>query len=144
MPDCTVQAWNNFVMLSTPSSHEQGSLLRAAAIASLYMSLANNGGLNSFLTSTNDFDASEVVDALKAVDAHLAATELEEVVQALGTALPRSSQEERWNLLDQYWTDELDDFDVLSSEADDELLAVLGRHVRENEAFYLSLDKTEP
>jgi uncharacterized protein (DUF1786 family) len=108
------------------------------------MSLANNGGLNSFLTSTNDLDASEVVDALKAVDAHLAATELEEVVQASGTALPRSSQEERWNLLDQYWTDELDDFDVLSSEADDELLAVLGRHVRENEAFYLSLDKTEP
>ena len=56
----------------------------------------------------------------------------------------RSSQEERENLLEKYWTDELDDFDVLSSEADAELLAALKQHVRENEAFYLGLDKTQP
>jgi hypothetical protein len=53
-------------------------------------------------------------------------------------------QEERWNLLAQYWTEELDDFDLHSSEADAELLAALKQHVRENEAFYLSLDKTQP
>jgi len=36
------------------------------------------------------------------------------------------------------------DFDVHSSEADAELLAALEQHVRENEAFYLGLDKTQP
>jgi hypothetical protein len=144
MPSCTVQAWNNFVMRSDPSSHEQGSSRRAAAIACLYMGLANNGGLNSFLTSTCDLDASEVVEALTAVGAHLAARQLERVVQSLGKPLPRSSQEERESLLEKYWTDELDDFDVLSSEADAELFAALQRHVRENEAFYLGLDKTQP
>jgi hypothetical protein len=144
MPSCKVQAWNNFVMRSDPSSHEQGSRKRAAAIACLYMGLANNGGLNSFLTSTCDLDASEVVDALTVVGAHLAARQLDRVVQGLGKPLRRSSQEERENLLEKYWTDELDDFDVLSSEADAELLAALKQHVRENEAFYLGLDKTQP
>jgi uncharacterized protein DUF4375 len=139
MPSVTVQAWNNFVMRSDPSSHEQESSKRAAAIACLYMGLANNGGLNSFLTSTCDLDASEVVDALTAVGANLAARQLEKVVQGLGKPLHRSSQEERWNLLEQYWTEELDDFDVHSSEADAELFAALERHVRENEAFYLGL-----
>jgi hypothetical protein len=95
MPSCKVQAWNNFVMRSDPSSHEQGSRKRAAAIACLYMGLANNGGLNSFLTSTCDLDASEVVDALTVVGAHLAARQLDRVVQGLGKPLRRSSQEER-------------------------------------------------
>jgi hypothetical protein len=144
MPGCTVQAWNNFVMRSDAYAHEQESRRRAAAIACLYMGLANNGGLNSFLTSTCDLDACEVVDALAGVGAHLAARQLEKVVQGLGKPLRRSSQEERWNLLEQYWTQELDDFDVHSSEADAELIAALEQHVRENEAFYLSLDKTQP
>lgn len=90
MPSCSeeawnnfVQAWNNFVMRSDACAHEQGSRKRAAAIACLYMGLglANNGGLNSFLTSTCDLDACEVVAALTAVGAHLAARQLEKVVQ---------------------------------------------------------------
>ncbi len=141
---CSYQAWNNFVMLSDPSLHEQGDIKRAAAIASQYMGLANNGGLNSFLTSTFDRDALEVIDALRAVGAHAAATQLEKVVGSLGTPLPRSSQEERSNLLNQYWVDELDSFDVLSKDADAELIAVLMRHVRENEAFYLDLSECQP
>jgi hypothetical protein len=144
MPGCTEQAWNNFVMRSDACAHEQESRRRAAAIACLYMGLANNGGLNSFLTSTCDLDACEVVDALAGVGAHLAASQLEKVVQGLGKPLRRSSQKERWNLLAQYWTDEIDDFDVHSSEADAELLAALKQHVRENEAFYLGLDKIQP
>jgi hypothetical protein len=92
-----VQAWNNFVMRTDACAHEQEGRKRAPAIACLYMGLANNGGLNSFLTSTCDLDAREVVDALTAVGAHLAARQLEKVVQGLGKPLPRSSQEEREN-----------------------------------------------
>lgn len=126
-------------MGSDACAHEQGSRKRAAAIACLYMGLANNGGLNSFVTST-----CEVVDALTAVGAHLAARQLEKVVQGLGKPLPRSSQVERENLFEPYWTEQLDDFDVHSSEADAELVAALKQHVRENETFYLGLDKTQP
>jgi hypothetical protein len=41
--------------------------------------------------------------------------------------------------MDKHWKEALDVLDVLSTEANDELMEVLERHVRENEAFYLSL-----
>lgn len=139
MDERSIRAWNNFVMLSEWHSHEAGSSKRAAAIASLFMSLANNGGLNSFLTSTHDLDAQEVLDALSSVHASKAASQLQSVLDGLGTALPASSQDERWNALDQFWTGSLDEFDTLSSEADDELMSVLSQHVQEHEAFYFAL-----
>ena len=43
--------------------------------------------VNSFLTSTCDLDACEVVDALTAVGAHLAARQLEKVVQGPAEAI---------------------------------------------------------
>jgi hypothetical protein len=139
MDDGSIRAWNNFVMLSEWHSHEAGSSKRAAAIASLFMSLANNGGLNSFLTSTYDLDAQEVLGALSSVRAFKAASQLQSVLDGLGTALPASSQGERWNVLAQFWTDSLDEFETLSSEADDELMSVLSQHVQEHKAFYFAL-----
>jgi hypothetical protein len=136
---CSDQAWNNFVMLSTWEKYEAGSSKRHAGLACLYMNLANNGGLNSFLTSTYDISPQEVLDALLSVGASTAANQLEAVVQGLGISLPTSSQKARWDALNIHWTDPLNEFDVLSEEADRELIAVLTCHVHENEAFYLSL-----
>ena len=133
------QAWNNFVTLSEPSSYEPGSSKRAAAISASFMGLANNGGLNSFLTTSYDLDAREVLEALTSVGALEAAKQLARVLKGLGIALDASSQDERWNLLDSYWTEQLDPLDTLSSEADEELMRVLERHVSENVSFYLGL-----
>ena len=140
MPACSVQAWNNFVMRSDPVSYERRSNMRDAAIANMFMGGANNGGLNSFLTSSYALDAREAQDALTAVGAHKAARQLQTVLEGLNTALPASSQEERWRCLDENWRDELDEFDVLSDEANDELMTALARHVAENEAFYAQLE----
>ena len=126
-------------MLSEWHSYEAGSIRRAAALASLFMALANNGGLNAFLTSTYDLDVQEVVDALSLVGAAKAERQLTSVLQGLGVPLPASSQSERWDTLDAYWTDALDDFDTLSRQADEQLMLVLGRHVQEHESFYLGL-----
>ena len=126
-------------MLNEWHSYEAGSTRRAAALASLFMALANNGGLNAFLTSTHDFDAQEVVDALSLVGAAKAELQLASVLQGLGVPLPASSQSERWDTLDAYWTDTLDELDTLSSHASDQLTLVLGRHVQEHESFYLGL-----
>lgn len=139
MQGCVSEAWNNFVMLSNPEMYGRGSSLRNAAIAALFMGMANNGGLNSFLTCAYDLDAQEVLEALGAVGASKAATQLETIMLGLGISLPASSQEERWNLLDINWTDELDNFDLLRPAADEELLATLERHVFDNEAYYRGL-----
>ena len=137
MQRCSGEAWNNFVLRSGLPLPEGSQQYRAATIAALFMGLANNGGLNSFLTSSYELDAQEVVDALKAVGAGNAARQLEEVMQGLATSLPPMPQEERWGLLDRNWTDELDELDVLSREADTELVIALQRHVSRNEAYYL-------
>ena len=126
-------------MLSEWHSYEAGSIRRAAALASLFMALANNGGLNAFLTSTCDFDAQEFVDALSLVGAAKAERQLASVLQGLGVPVPASSQSERWNTLDAHWTETLDELDTLSRQADDQLMLVLGRHVQEHESFYLGL-----
>ncbi|CAN5418692.1 hypothetical protein BH10PSE5_BH10PSE5_12810 [soil metagenome] len=41
--------------------------------------------------------------------------------------------------LEADWTDDLDAHDVLTGEADEELLGVLRSHVATNEAYYTSL-----
>lgn len=140
MPTCSDRAWNGFVMHSDPASYERGSNKRAAAIANMFLGSANNGGLNSFLTSAHDLDAEEVLNALTALGAGQAARQLDAVLTGLGTRLPASTQDERWRLLEERWEEALDDHDVLSSDADAELMAALEAHVAANEAFYSRLD----
>lgn len=127
-------------MHSDPASYERGSRMRAAAIANLFLGGANNGGLNSFLTSTYDLDGEEVLDALTALGAGKAARQLDAILTGLGSRLPASTQDERWGLLEERWRDALDEYDVLSKDADAELMAVLETHVAANEAFYSRLD----
>jgi hypothetical protein len=146
MENPSIQAWNNFVMNSNPAAHETGSAMRNAALANLYMGLANNGGINSFLTCSWDVDADEVLAALHFLSAHTAAKELGAILHALGAPLPASSQAERWDQLERLWTEELDDTidDVLSTAADRDLMEVLKRHVRQYESFYSGLSKRPP
>lgn len=138
---CSDQAWNNFVMLSEPGDHEWGSPLRAAAIANLFMAVANNGGLDHFLTFTYELHSDEVVSALGAVGAPKAQQALEFVLDRMGCALPVMSKQERWDILLERWPelDGPDEADILSREADDELMAALERHVAEHEAYYAGL-----
>jgi len=140
MPICSDIAWNNFVMKSSPASFEPGSSKRAAAIANLFMGATNNGGLNSFLTSTYDLDAREVVCALTDLGARAAAQQLEFVLRGLGVPMPVSTQDERWNLLESQWHDGLDECDVLNKDADSELLTALENHAAANEDFYSRLE----
>lgn len=132
-------AWSNFVMTNEPQLHEAGSDRRAAATASLFSNLANNGGLNSFLTSTSDLNPQEVVEALISIGAPKAAHQLDWVLRGLKTGLAVSSQQVRWEALDRHWTDALDDMDTLSEEADAELTAALERHVERDQEFYRNL-----
>lgn len=132
-------AWNNFVMANEPQLHQVGSERRAAATASLFSGLANNGGLNSFLTSTYDLNPQEVVEALLSVGAPKAAYQLGRVLRGLGRPLGISTQHVRWEVLDRHWTDALDEIDTLSEEADAELTAALERHVERDQEFYRSL-----
>jgi hypothetical protein len=135
----SVEAWNNFVMNIEPSNFEAGSSYRAAAIANLYMGLATNGGINSFLTCSHEFDATEVLEALISLGALTAAKEFNLVLRGLKVPVPASSQEARWSLLEQYWPSSLDNYDVLTEQAYRDLQQSLERHVKSNEAFYLSL-----
>src|SRR5258706_102905 len=137
--DPTDQAWNNFVLRSDPTSAPPDRSKRAAAVAALYMGAANNGGINSFLTSTYELASQEVLDALVEMGATVAARELEAILKALGEPLLASSAEVRWDALGRLWKPELNDLDVLSYEADAELMRVLEQHVQANEAYYAAL-----
>ena len=137
--DPNIDAWNNFVMYSDPAEHEAGSDKRYAALAKQFMGSVNDGGFNAFLTFSWDFDASEVLEALVAIGAAKAAKELEHVLHELGTPVPRSTEEERWDLLEKNWPSALNEHDALSKEANDELMQVLEAHVREHQGFYLGL-----
>src|SRR5215468_8539686 len=77
------------------------------------MGLANNGGINSFLTCSSELDAAEVLQALVSVGALKAAQELGLVLRELGTPVPSSSEEDRFRLLERHWSDALDEHDVL-------------------------------
>lgn len=133
------QAWNNFVMHSDPMAVDIDGPKRAAALANMYMGLANNGGINAFLTASYDVAARDVLDALNDVGATLAAEQLAHILASLGAPLQISSQDERWEILDRRWKEAMNEHDLLTTEADTELLRVLERHVSENESFYLTL-----
>ncbi|MDD3798146.1 MAG: hypothetical protein PHE36_03100 [Novosphingobium sp.] len=126
-------------MESEPCTHERGSSKRSAAIACLFMSGANNGGLNSFLTCSHDLDVTEVVEALNAVGAVKAANQLQHIIDGLGASLPATSQANRWARLKECWNDDLDEHDVLTPDADVELAGALQKHVAANEEFYRNL-----
>jgi hypothetical protein len=134
-----IEAWNNFVLRSQPSDYHVGTIERAAAIANLYMGVANNGGINSFLTFNNDLDATEVSEALILVGAMEAAKQFNHVLQGLKVPIPASSQDARWKLLERHWTTSLDAHDVLSADANEDLLRALRLHVEANNEFYLTL-----
>ena len=136
-------AWNNFVMSADPELFEVGDERRNAAIACLYMGGANNGGLNAFLTNYSDLDAQEVLQSLEKVGANPAADQLREVLAKLGEPLPAANQDERWDKLERLWTDELDDMDVLTTEADESLVAALEAHVSKNLEYYLKASAKE-
>jgi hypothetical protein len=64
-------------MLSEWHSHDAACDKRAASLAAMFMGLSNNGGLNSFLTSTYDLAALDVLESLVKVGAMKAAKQLE-------------------------------------------------------------------
>ena len=132
-------AWNNFVMGSQPADYQAGSIKRAAAIAKMYMSQANHGGLNSFLTNSWELDAAEVLDALRAIGALVAAKEFEFILRGLGVPVPAQSQDTRWDLMEWHWSEEMNEHDFLSDAADKEIMRILEQHVQQNEEFYLAL-----
>lgn len=136
-------AWNNLVMSADPELFEVGDERRNAAIACLYMGGANNGGLNAFLTNYPDLDAQEVLQSLEKVGANPAADQLREVLAKLGEPLPTAAQDERWDKLERLWTDELDEIDVLTTEADESLVAALEAHVSKHLEYYLKVSATE-
>lgn len=132
-----IEAWNNLVMSADPSAFSPGDKRRAAAITSIYMGSANNGGLNNFMTAAYDLDVDEVLVSLETLGALVAADQLRTVLDKLGQPLPASTQDERWKRLDGLWTDELDKYDSLSGDADQDLTAALERHLEEYADFYL-------
>ena len=134
-----IEAWNNFVLLSQPSDYQVGTIERAAAIANLYVGLANNGGINSFLTCTNRLDATEVLESLVSIGALEAAKQFNMVLRGLKTSVPASSPEARFILLERHWTNLLDELDILSEEANADLRRALELHVTMHEAFYQEL-----
>ena len=135
------QAWNNFVLNSYPPAIETDRKCRAAAIANLYMGAANNGGINSFLTVTAELSTQEVLEAMRELGLSENATQFSAVVKGLGQELPASSSDARWNMLDQLWTDDLDDLDTLTTQSSAELMRILERHVTEYKAYYTSLGR---
>jgi hypothetical protein len=136
----STDAWNN-LMFSDPLTFAKGSDKRAASISARYMSLANNGGINSFLTCSNDFDASEVLESLVAAGALTAAKEFGHVFRGLGGTLPAASQKERFYALEALWRKSLNEHDVLSTEANRDIIVALERHVEQNLAFYEALKR---
>jgi Domain of unknown function (DUF4375) len=135
----SADAWNNFVMSSHAEDYDKGDIKRAAAVAKNYMNQVNSGGINSFLTNNWDVDGEEVVAALNIIDASVAAEQLKHVLSVIGVPMSAMSQDSRWNILEKYWEDELNEENGLSTEAEKDLMNALELHVRQNEAFYLNL-----
>ena len=144
MPNDHDRAWNNFVLNGDYSAPDIDDDKRDAAIANRFMAGANSGGLNSFLTATPELSGQEVLDALSRVGATTAAEQLHAVLACLGEPLGPSSAEVRWATLERLWTEDADLLDVLSEDADAELLHALARHVDERIDYYLVLDGRGP
>jgi hypothetical protein len=136
-------AWNNLVMNADPSKYHVGDKRRAAAIVSIYMGFTNNGGLNYFLTYSFDLDTHEVLASLEALGAKIAAAEFRTVLDMIGDPLDASTQDARWDQLEDLWTDELDDFDILTEAANQDLLNALTKHVEEYVEYYFQMTKGE-
>lgn len=132
-------AWNNLVMNAHDFAFAPGDKRRAAAIASIYMGSANNGGLCFFLSQSNDLDAQEVLASLEVIGANVAAVQLRHVLDVLGEPLPATTQELRWKQINELWTDRLNAFETLTDEADMDLVAALEKHVDEFSEYYLSM-----
>ena len=132
-------AWNNLVMNAEPSKYDVGDDKRAASIVSLYMSGANNGGLNYFLTYSYDLDAQEVLASLETLGASIAAAQFRFVLDMIDDPLAESTEEARWDKLDDLWTDDLYNFDVLAKDADQDLADALTKHIEEYAEFYLQM-----
>ncbi|MFC4215397.1 DUF4375 domain-containing protein [Pseudophaeobacter arcticus] len=136
-------AWNNLVMNADPELYEIGDERRNAAIACLYMGGANNGGVNAFLTNYSDLDGQEVLQSLQKIGANPAAAQFRGILAALGEHLPTATEEERWEKLERLWTDELDEMDLLTSDADKSLVTALEAHVSKHIEYYLKFPATE-
>lgn len=132
-------AWNNLVMNADPELYGLGDERRDAAMACLYMGGANNGGLNAFLTNYSNLDGQDVLKSLERIGANAAADQFREVLKALGGHLPAATQEDRWDQLEVLWTDELDDGDFLTIEADKSMVTALESHVSKHIEYYLSI-----
>jgi hypothetical protein len=132
-------AWNNMVMNAEPKLYELGDERRDAAITCLYMGGANNGGLNAFLTNCSVLDGQDVLQSLQEIGATAAADQFREVLKSLGGHLPAATQEVRRGQLENLWTDELDDGDFLTVEADRSMVTALEAHVSKHIEYYLSI-----
>jgi hypothetical protein len=138
-----MSAWNKLMMNADPDLYDVGDERRNAAIACLYMSGANNGGLNAFLTNYSDLDGQEVLQSLEKIGANDAANQFRVILEALGQHLPAATEKERWDKLERLWTDELDEIDFLTAEADKSLVAALEAHVSNHIEYYLKFPATE-
>jgi hypothetical protein len=135
-----LDAWNNFVMSSQPEDYPKNTMRWAAAMAKNYMNQVNSGGINSFLTNNWELDGDEVLQALKKVGAAAAAEQFVEVLQMLGKPITPSTQNARWQILDECWPPDADnDYDMLSDEAEIGLMQALESHVNKEKDFYHSL-----
>ena len=74
-----------------------------------------------------------------AIGALTAAKEFGYVLRQLGQPIPRSSQAHRFNLMDKLWRESLNNVDVLSRAANDDLVRALELHVLHYEDFYAAL-----
>ena len=99
--------------------------------------------MNAFLTNYSDLDCEEVLQSLEKIGAITAADQLRGVLKELSGFLPAATQEERWDKLEQLWTDKLDESDLLTVEADESLLAALEAHVSKHFDYYLKFPAIE-
>ncbi len=134
-----IVAWNNLVTNADPAKYIPGDNRRAAAIVSSYMGIANNGGLNHFLTYSYDLDAHEVLASLEKLEASIAATQFRNVLEKLGGSLLASTEQARWDQLEDLWTEGLDENDFLTEAADQDLVKALTKHIEEYAEFYLQM-----
>lgn len=135
--DQRIAAWNALVMDPDPLQYPPDDPRRAAALVALYMALANNGGILHYLELTPDHAAAETLAALQSLGATEAAAQFTLVLSNIGTPLPVQTSEERSDILEAVWTDDLDELSVLSEQSDTDLTAALDRHLDDHGAGYL-------